>query len=333
LGLPSVLSRMLAAHGSALSDDPPRPVYQTVGRPVAPQLSPPRHRQRLRAALVTARPRQWIKNALVIAAAGAAGALGHDDVPVRVLVACGAFCLLASGIYCLNDVRDAAEDRLHPRKRSRPVAAGELTALEATTLGIALIATGLATCLVIAPLLLVVGVGYLAVTVSYTWIWRRILYLDVVAIAGGFVLRAVAGGAAAPVELSRWFVLVVTFSALFLAASKRYAERVRADASGAARRRVLERYSLRRLRVLLSVSGVGANVAYWFWAFGMPTVGGIPWRPLTAIPFCLTFLRYAHIVRVGGGEAPEEALVGDWVLLACAASWLILFALSVRVAT
>src|SRR5450432_31585 len=128
---------MLAAHGSALSDDPPRPVYQTVGRPVAPQLSPPRHRQRLRAALVTARPRQWIKNALVIAAAGAAGALGHDDVPVRVLVACGAFCLLASGIYCLNDVRDAAEDRLHPRKRSRPVAAGELTALEATTLGIA----------------------------------------------------------------------------------------------------------------------------------------------------------------------------------------------------
>jgi len=171
------------------------------------------------------------------------------------------------------------------------------------------------------------------VTVSYTWIWRRILYLDVVAIASGFVLRAVAGGVAAPVELSRWFVLVVTFAALFLAAGKRYAERLRADASGAARRRVLERYSLRRLRVLLAVSGVGATVAYWFWAFGMPTVGGIPWRPLTAIPFCLTFLRYAHIIRVGGGEAPEEALVGDRVLLASAAGWLILFALSVHVAT
>jgi decaprenyl-phosphate phosphoribosyltransferase len=300
---------------------------------VARQLSPPRHRRRLRAALVTARPRQWIKNALVIAAAGAAGALGHDDVPVRVLVACGAFCLLASGIYCLNDVRDAAEDRLHPRKRYRPVAARELSAPEATTLGLALIAAGLIVCATIASLLVVVGVGYLALTLTYTWIWRRILYLDVVAIAGGFVLRAVAGGAAAPVELSRWFVLVVTFAALFLAASKRYAERVRADASGAARRRVLERYSLRRLRVLLSVSGVGATVAYWFWAFGMPTVGGLPWRPLTAIPFSLTFLRYAHIVRVGGGEAPEEALMSDRVLLASAGTWLMLFALSVHVAT
>lgn len=324
---------MLDAHRSPLSDDPPGPVYLTVDQSVARQLSSAQVRRRLRAAIVTARPRQWIKNALVIAAAGAAGALGHDDVPTRVLVACAAFCLLAGGIYCLNDVRDAAEDRLHPRKRYRPVAAGELTTVEATTLGTALIVTGLATCFVIAPLLFLVGAGYLVVTASYTWIWRRILYLDVVAIASGFVLRAVAGGVAAPVELSRWFVLVVTFAALFLAAGKRYAERLRADASGAARRRVLERYSLRRLRVLLAVSGVGATVAYWFWAFGMPTVGGIPWRPLTAIPFCLTFLRYAHIVRVGGGEAPEEALVGDRVLLASAAAWLILFALSVHVAT
>jgi decaprenyl-phosphate phosphoribosyltransferase len=331
--LHSVPLRMLAAHRSPLSDDPPNLVNPTADRSVGWQLSSAHMRGRLRASLVTARPRQWIKNALVVAAAGAAGALGHDDVPGRVVVACVAFCLLASGIYCLNDVRDAAEDRLHPRKRHRPVAAGELTALEATTLGMALIVTGLATCMVIAPLLLVVGVGYLAVTVSYTWFWRRILYLDVVAIASGFVLRAVAGGVAAPVELSRWFVVEVTFAALFLAVGKRYAERLRADASGAARRRVLERYSLRRLTVLLAASGVGAVVAYWFWAFGMPVVGGIPWRPLTALPFCLTFLRYAHIVRVGGGEAPEEALVGDWVLLASAAVWLILFALSVHVAT
>ena len=324
---------MLDAHRSPLPEDPPYPVHRTVDPSVAWQPSLPRVRGRARAAIVTARPRQWIKNALVIAAAGAAGALGHDGVPMRVVVACGAFCLLAGGIYCLNDVRDAAEDRLHPRKRYRPVAAGELSAVEATTLGAALIATGLATCFVIAPLLFVVGAGYLAVTVSYTWIWRHILYLDVVAIASGFVLRAVAGGVAAQVGLSRWFVLVVTFAAVFLAAGKRYAERLRADASGAARRQVLERYSLRRLRVLLAVSGVGATVAYWFWAFGMPTVGGIPWRPLTAIPFCLTFLRYAHIVRVGGGEAPEEALVGDRVLLASAAAWLILFGLTVHVAT
>lgn len=323
----------MGANGSPLSDVPRRPTVRGLDPSAGWKLQSVPARGRIRAALVTARPRQWLKNALVIAAAGAAGALGHDDVPVRVLVACGAFCLLASGIYCLNDVRDAAEDRLHPRKRYRPVAAGELTSREATALGAGLIVTGLAMCVAIAPLLLVVGLGYLMVTVSYTWIWRRILYLDVAAIAGGFVLRAVAGGVAAPVELSRWFILVVTFAALFLAAGKRYAERLRADASGAARRRVLERYSLRRLRVLLAVSGVGATVAYWFWAFGVPTVGGIPWRPLTAIPFCLTFLRYAHVIRVGGGEAPEEALVGDRVLLASAAGWLILFGLTVHVGT
>ncbi len=92
-----------------------------------------------RAVLLTVRPKQWIKNALVVAAAGAAGALGHDDVPVRVGLACVAFCLLASGIYAINDVRDAPEDRLHPRKRFRPVAAGELDPRVATLLGVALV--------------------------------------------------------------------------------------------------------------------------------------------------------------------------------------------------
>ena len=90
----------------------------------------------LGAALATIRPRQWIKNVLVVAAAGAAGALGHDDVPVRVGLACVAFCLLACGIYAINDVRDAPEDRLHPRKRYRPVAAGELDPRAATVLGV-----------------------------------------------------------------------------------------------------------------------------------------------------------------------------------------------------
>ena len=94
----------------------------------SPALDP---RSRLHAVVATARPRQWIKNLLVIAAAGAAGALGHDDVPVRVTLAFVAFCLISSGIYAINDSRDVAEDRLHPRKRLRPVAAGDLEPREA----------------------------------------------------------------------------------------------------------------------------------------------------------------------------------------------------------
>src|SRR5579884_2475670 len=108
-----------------------------------------------RAILATLRPKQWVKNVLVIAAAGAAGALGRDDVPVRVGLACLAFCLLASGLYAINDVRDAPEDRLHPRKRYRPVAAGELGSGAAVILGLSLIVAGIGLSGAIRPLLAV----------------------------------------------------------------------------------------------------------------------------------------------------------------------------------
>src|ERR1700760_1854006 len=134
----------------------------TEGEVTAPGLVLGRRRGTLLAVLVTLRPRQWIKNLLVIAAAGAAGALAHDDVPVRIGLAFIAFCMLASGIYAINDVRDAGEDRLHPRKRFRPVAAGELAPGAAVSLGAGLMMTGLMLCLFIQPLLVVVGAAYVA---------------------------------------------------------------------------------------------------------------------------------------------------------------------------
>src|SRR5262249_37899607 len=159
---------------------------------------------RLHAVMATLRPRQWMKNVLVIAAAGAAGALGHDDVPSRVAVAFAAFCLLASGLYAINDVHDAAEDRRHPVKRGRPVASGELRPAFALALGLGLIVVGVLASYAVRPLLAVVALAYVALTLSYTWVWRRVPLLDISAIAGCFVLRALAGGVAAPVELSRW---------------------------------------------------------------------------------------------------------------------------------
>src|SRR5205085_3783430 len=119
------------------------------------------------------RPEQWIKNTLVIAAAGAAGALGHDDVPGRISFAFIAFCLLASGIYAVNDVRDIDEDRLHPRKRHRPVAAGELGIPAAVALGVTSIGAGLALCYAIRPLLAGVGLGYVTLTLSYSAVRRH----------------------------------------------------------------------------------------------------------------------------------------------------------------
>ena len=283
--------------------------------------------------VVTARPRQWIKNALVIAAAGAAGALGRDGVPLRVGLAFVGFCLLSAGIYALNDVRDVHEDRRHPRKRFRPVAAGELPRRAALGLGIGALVAGLALCFAIAPLLGLVGVGYLALTISYTVLWRHVAVIDIVVVAAGFVLRALAGGAAAPVTLSRWFVLVVTAAAFFIAAGKRHAELMRTTAGSAAApgRRVMRHYSERGLRLLLAGSGAVALFAYAVWAFN--DIDALPWRLLTVIPFSACLIRYGILIRRGGGEAPEETLLSDRVLIAGGAIWLVLFSLSVHAAT
>jgi decaprenyl-phosphate phosphoribosyltransferase len=317
----------------------PRPPAPETSRPSAappaiatPSASRPR-RGPFRAALVTLRPRQWIKNTLVIAAAGAAGALTHDDVPVRVGVTFIAFCLLASGIYAVNDVRDAAEDRVHPRKRFRPIAAGELDPRAAVLLGVTLLIVGLALCAAVRPLVALVGAGYVALTLSYTLVWRHLLLLDIVAIAGGFVLRAVAGGVAAPVTLSIWFMLVVTCGAVFVASGKRHAELRRLDlgaATLAGRRRVLEGYTIARLRVIMLVSAAVAVFAYAVWAFELPVAHGFPWRPLTIIPFAACIARYGALIAAGSGESPEDVLLSDRFLQVAGAVWLILFALGVH---
>ncbi len=290
----------------------------------------PAARGRLHAVVATARPRQWIKNLLVIAAPAAAGALGRDDVPVHVCLACAAFCMLASGIYAINDVRDAAEDRRHPRKRFRPVAAGEISPRIATITGIGSITAGLLLCVGIRPLLGLVGLGYVALTISYTLVWRHIAGLDIVAIAGGFVLRAVAGGVAAPVALSRWFLLVITFAAILAAAGKRHSELRRPGRTEAVTRRTLRSYTPTALQLILLASAVAALIAYCAWAAARPTAGGFPWRPLTALPFAAALLRYGWHLQRGSGEAPEDVLLSDRVLQAISLIWLVLFAFGVN---
>jgi decaprenyl-phosphate phosphoribosyltransferase len=287
----------------------------------------------LAAVVATMRPRQWLKNGLVVAAAGAAGALGHDDVPVRIGVTCIAFCLLASGLYAVNDVHDAPEDRRHEKKRHRPVAAGELGERTALALGVTLIAVGMTMSVLVRPLVGVVGAGYVALTLSYTFVWRHLLLLDLIAIGGGFLLRAVAGGVAAPVPLSRWFLLVISAAAVCVAAGKRYAELRRAEGSGAARRRVLQSYTVPLLQRLLVASGLCALFAYSVWAFELPTVHGVPWRLLTIVPFALCLLRYGTLVRAGAGEAPDDLILRDRPLQLGAVAWLVLFALSVHAAS
>lgn len=289
-------------------------------------------RSRGQALVALARPRQWVKNALVVGAPGAAGALGYDDVPARVLVTCVSFCLLSAGIYALNDVRDRHEDRGHPRKWRRPVAAGHLAPKEAVAHGLAWIACGLILGAAVAPSVALVGLGYIVVTVSYSWVWRHIPLLDLGALAAGFVLRAIAGAVAAPVGLSRWFVLVVTCAAIFVAAGKRLAELARPRRGGGPRRRVLRRYTREGLRRMLALAGAGALFAYCVWAFELPDIDGMPWRPLTVIPFAVCLVRYGVLVQAGAGEAPEEILTADRTIALAGVTWLLLFIMSVNAA-
>ncbi|MGI8800811.1 MAG: decaprenyl-phosphate phosphoribosyltransferase [Solirubrobacteraceae bacterium] len=289
-------------------------------------------RRRILAYVALARPRQWVKNLLVVAAPAAAGVLGDGAVVLRIAVAFTAFCLLSAATYMINDVRDADEDREHPRKRTRPVAAGELEPRAVLRVAAAVMLTGLLLCLLVRPLLLAVGGGYLAVTLTYTLLWRKLVLADVGAIAAGFMLRAIAGGVAAPVPLSRSFVLVVTFGAVFVAAGKRHAELVRPGRAAGPARRVLAVYTVSRLRQVLTASAALAFAAYCVWALEPHAADESPWRALTVIPFAACLLRYGALLRRGDGEAPEELLLDDRLLQLLALAWMVVFAMSVHAA-
>ena len=270
------------------------------------------------------RVRQWPKNLLVLAAPAAAGALGRPGVLGHVVVALAVFCLLASGIYMLNDIRDAAEDRRHPVKRARPVAAGTISARAAAIAASGALLAGLGAAALDGLALLAIAAGYVALNFLYTTWLRRIAIADIAAIAGAFVLRALAGGVAADVPISRWFIVVVSFAALFVAAGKRYADFI--DPASRRSRPVLDEYTAEFLRLVLGVACAVALGAYCLWAFA-PGAGEGPWRALTTIPFTLAMLRYGLLVSAGDGGAPEAILLRDRFIGLAGVTWLAMFAL------
>lgn len=268
------------------------------------------------------RPRQWSKNLLVLAAPCAAGVIDRPLVAAQVAGAFLALCLVSSATYLVNDVRDREQDRRHPRKRSRPVAAGELSPRAALRVAAVLALVGVACATAITPGLGAVACGYLALTASYSLWLRRVVVLDVLAIAAGFVLRAIAGGVATDIYLSRWFVIVTACCAIYLVAAKRYAE-LRERGSGVAARATLRRYSPGTLRLTLLAAATIAGVAYTGWAFTRPS--HVVWYGLSIAPFLLWLGRYASLIGAGAGQAPEELILRDRTLLALSFAWSFLF--------
>lgn len=278
------------------------------------------------------RPRQWAKNVLVFAVPLGAGTVLDPFTLGPTIAAFLAFSAAASAMYLVNDVADADRDRAHPVKRLRPVAAGEVTERAAITgavgLGILAVAISLS---VSRDLLVVVGV-YLFVTIAYSLYLKHYAVIDIVIVASGFVLRAIAGGAAADLPISSWFLIVTSFGALFVAAGKRYAELTTLTDNGTNHRPSLERYTPEYLRHILTFSSGLAAIAYCLWAFEIPRVGTSQLLMLLSIvPFVTALLRYAHIVMQGLGGEPEEVFLRDGELLVLGGLWIILFGAGVTI--
>jgi decaprenyl-phosphate phosphoribosyltransferase len=275
-----------------------------------------------RVLLRACRPRQWTKNLLVLAAPAAAGVIGRPEVAAQVAGAFVALCLLASATYLVNDVRDCEQDRLHPKKRLRPVAAGELAPHIALLVAAVMALSGVVLATAIQPTLGAVAFSYLALTASYSLWWRRVVVADILAIAAGFVLRALAGGAATDIYLSRWFIIVTACCAVFLVAAKRYAE-LRERAESGPMRATLRRYSSASLRVTLFAAAALGGIAYTTWAFTRPA--HVVWYALSIAPFLLWLTRYAALIGAGEGQAPEELILRDRTLLMLSVVWAVLF--------
>ncbi|MGH3673809.1 MAG: decaprenyl-phosphate phosphoribosyltransferase, partial [Pseudonocardiaceae bacterium] len=210
----------------------------------------------------TMRPRQWVKNVLVLAAPFVGGYLFQLHVLIAVGVAFVAFSLAASGVYLVNDVQDVEADRAHPTKRNRPIAAGVVPPQLALFVAALLFAGALAMSFLASPNLAIVTAVYIAVQISYCLWLKHQPVVDIAIVASGFLLRAIAGGAAANIELSQWFLLVAAFGSLFMVAGKRYAEIRLSERTGAKIRKSLEAYSASYLRFVWGLSATVLTVTY-----------------------------------------------------------------------
>lgn len=281
----------------------------------------------------TARPWQWTKNLLVFGAPASAAALSHGETMARAALAFASFCLVSSGLYFVNDAADVERDRAHERKRRRPMAAGVFPARTGWAVGAVLIAAGIAVAALTSRWQLVVVVAiYAANVIAYSLGLKHLAIVDIMSVAAGFLLRAIAGGAATGLPLSDWFLVVASFGSLYLVVGKRFAEH-RAYAAlpdGSHQTRpVMRRYSHEFLVYLRSLSSGALLVAYCLFAFqkAQEVSGSFPWYQLSIIPVVGGVLRYGLLIEEGRGEEPDQLLFKDLGLLVAAAGWLVLFAL------
>lgn len=271
------------------------------------------------------RPRQWVKNVLVLAAPLAAAGRGiqynYVDLLGNVGVAFVVFSLAASSVYLINDIRDVDADREHPTKRYRPIAAGVVPEWLAYCLAAVLGVSSLAVSWLLTPNLAVVMAVYLAIQLGYCYGLKHQPVMDICIVSSAYLLRAIAGGAATDTPLSQWFLLSAAFASLFMVAGKRYAELQLAERTGAKIRKSLESYTSTYLRFVWTLSATAVVVCYGLWAFERDQHSG-SWFAVSMVPFTIAILRYAVDVDGGLAGEPEDIALRDRVLQLLALAWI-----------
>ncbi len=281
------------------------------------------------------RPKQWLKNGLIGVAPAAAGTLTHADVMRHTAAAFLAFCALASGLYIFNDLRDAEADRQHPVKRHRAIAASQLSTGLAISSAMVLFLIAFAIPFALwhpQGLFLVLGL-YLVISLAYSFGVKNIPIIEMGSVASGFFLRAYAGAAASHIFVSTWFLVVISFGALFLVVGKRSSELSKVGAG--ITRRVLNDYTPEFLHSILTLSATVVVTGYCLWAFDTSSTGlssshhyTVPIR-LSVVPVVFAVLFIMRSAEAGKGAAPDELLYHDRTVQALAVIWALLLAVGV----
>ena len=263
----------------------------------------------LTAAIRAMRPRQWTKNGIVFAALLFSETFHDPGHVVYSLAAFGILCLLSSTGYLFNDIRDVENDRLHPKKRKRPIASGALPVPVAWGQMAAMLVLGLGGAWMLGWSFALTALGYVTVTLTYSLWVKHMVLLDIMFIAGGFILRAVAEAEAIDVPISPWFLITTMFLALFLGFCKRRGELRLLEGNAVNHRRILAEYSPELLDQLNAVAAAGAILSYAMYTFEAARTQYL----MATVPFVVYgIFRYFYLVHHRAqGDAPDATLLKD----------------------
>jgi 4-hydroxybenzoate polyprenyltransferase len=288
--------------------------------PVAPVLPLQPRRSVPAALLVALRPRQWTKNLLLFAGIVFAAEVADPGRWVRALAAFAVYCAASSAAYLVNDLRDREDDRMHPVKRARPIARGELSPRRAVVLAAGLAAAALALASVLGLVSVAFLVAFAGLQAAYSFSLKHVVLLDVLVIGSLFVIRAAAGAAAVDVRISPWLLLCTALLALFLALAKRRGELVLVGAQHTPGRPVLEGYSLELVDQLVAIVAASTVIAYSLYTLTARDSKAL----LATVPFVIFGLfRYLLLVhRDDIGEEPEHVLLTDVPIMLAVAGWI-----------